>query len=124
MNMTGDMNMTMNSTDMANDTITETAGGVEPVSDDGRRRLQHSLSDAASGAVDKAKDVAGKAVDKTNEVITNVNDTLQSGANRVNDFIAGAQGNMTNGTEGNMTMNSTDMANDTIATEDEPVSNM
>merc|ERR1712078_566606 len=109
--------MTMNSTDMANDTITETAGGVEPVSDDGRRRLQQSLSDAvsgavdnaketASGAVDKAKDVAGKAVDKTNEVITNVNDTLQSGANRVNDFIAGAQGNMTNGTEGNMTMNS------------------
>merc|ERR1719439_206290 len=82
--MNATMNMTMNSTDMANDTITETAGGVEPVSDDGRRRLQQSLSDAvsgavdnaketASGAVDKAKDVAGKAVDKTNEVITNVN---------------------------------------------------
>merc|ERR1711981_608751 len=108
-------NMTMNGTEMANDTIAEGEMPVES-SDDGRRRLLQ-LGDAISGAVDNAKetakDVAGKVeeagkkvVDKANEVVNKVNETIQGAAGKVNDFVAGVQGNMT--------MNGTEMANDTI----------
>merc|ERR1711981_1072330 len=81
-----DANMTMNATEMANDTIAEGEMPVES-SDDGRRRLLQ-LGDAISGAVDNAKetakDVAGKVeetgkkvVDKANEVVNKVNETIQ-----------------------------------------------
>merc|ERR1711981_600659 len=114
MTMNGtEANMTMNATEMANDTIAEGEMPVES-SDDGRRRLLQ-LGDAISGAVDNAKETAKEVVDKANEVVNKVNETIQGAAGKVNDFVAGVQGNMTmNGTEGNMTMNGTEMANDTI----------
>merc|ERR1719313_935360 len=95
--------------------------------DDGRRRLMQleGLSDAAQGAVDKAKDVgmnvADKAQDvamtvgtKVNDTLTKVNDTAQAAVDKVNEFIGGASAS--NATMMNDTMmNGTEMANDTIA---------
>merc|ERR1719388_809863 len=70
----------MNGTEMANDTIAEMP--EEMAGDDGRRKLMQleGLSDAAQGAVDKAKDVGMNVADKAQDVAmtvgTKVNDTL------------------------------------------------
>ena len=133
MNATMDMNMTANATEMANDTIADAAEGM-PASDDGRRKLlqleglQDSVTDvvdkakdAASDAKDKVTDVANKAVDKATEIVDKANATLQAGVDKVNDFIGSAAGNVSalaNETEGNMTMNGTEMADDAIEGED------
>merc|ERR1711937_938007 len=120
----------MNGTEMANDTIAEMP--EEMAGDDGRRKLMQleGLSDAAQGAVDKAKDVgmnvADKAKDvamtvgtKVNDTLTKVNDTAQAAVDKVNEFIGGASASnatMMNDTMMNDTMmNGTEMANDTIA---------
>merc|ERR1711959_363950 len=115
MNATTDMNMTANATEMANDTIADAAEEM-PASDDGRRKLLQleNLQDSVTGVVDKAKDAASDAKDK-------VTATLQAGVDKVNDFIGSAAGNvsaLTNETEGNMTMNGTEMADDEIEGED------
>merc|ERR1719436_777343 len=85
------MNMTMNATEMANDTITDAAEEM-PASDDGRRKLLaghegHSDGDDHSHSDDDTMDM--------------MNDTMM-----------------------NMTMNATEMANDTItdAAEEMPAS--
>merc|ERR1711959_625910 len=139
MNATMDMNMTANATEMANDNIADAAEEM-PASDDGRRKLLQleGLQDSVTGVVDKAKDaasdakdkvtdVANKAVDKATEIVDKANATLQAGVDKVNDFIGSAAGNVSalaNETEGNMTMNGTEMANDTItdAAEEMPAS--
>merc|ERR1712060_64522 len=130
------MNMTMNGTDeMANDTIAE-APEEMPSSDGGRRKLLQleGLQDSVTGVVDKAKDtaanakdkvtdVANKAVDKATEIVDKANATLQAGVDKVNDFIGSAAGNVSalaNETEGNMTMNGTEMADDEIEGEEMP----
>merc|ERR1712060_158542 len=126
MNATMDMNMTANATEMANDTIAEEG--------EGRRKLlqleglQDSVTDvvdkakdAASDAKDKVTDVANKAVDKATDIVDKANATLQAGVDKVNDFIGSAAGNVSalaNETEGNMTMNGTEMADDAIEGED------
>merc|ERR1711907_559843 len=133
MNATMDMNMTANATEMANDTIADVAEEM-PASDDGRRKLLQleGLQDSVTGVVDKAKDaasdakdkvtdVANKAVDKATEIVDKANATLQAGVDKVNDFIGSAAGNVSalaNETEGNMTMNGTEMADDEIEGED------
>merc|ERR1711934_916465 len=133
MNATMDMNMTANATEMANDTITDATEEM-PASDDGRRKLLQleGLQDSVTGVVDKAKDaasdakdkvtdVANKAVDKATEIVDKANATLQAGVDKVNDFIGSAAGNVSalaNETEGNMTMNGTEMADDAIEGED------
>merc|ERR1712039_368764 len=133
MNATMDMNMTANATEMANDTIADAAEEM-PASDDGRRKLLQleGLQDSVTGVVDKAKDaasdakdkvtdVANKAVDKATEIVDKANATLQAGVDKVNDFIGSAAGNVSalaNETEGNMTMNGTEMADDEIEGED------
>merc|ERR1712060_807408 len=106
MNATMDMNMTANATEMANDTIADAAEEM-PASDDGRRKLLQleGLQDSVTGVVDKA------------------NATLQAGVDKVNDFIGSAAGNVSalaNETEGNMTMNGTEMADDAIDGEEMP----
>merc|ERR1712100_532801 len=133
MNATMDMNMTANATEMANDNIADAAEEM-PASDDGRRKLLQleGLQDSVTGVVDKAKDaasdakdkvtdVANKAVDKATEIVDKANATLQAGVDKVNDFIGSAAGNVSalaNETEGNMTMNGTEMADDEIEGED------
>merc|ERR1712188_212811 len=133
MNATMDMNMTANATEMANDTIAEDPEEM-PSTDDGRRMLLQldGLQDSVTGVVDKAKDaasnakdkvtdVANKAVDKATEIVDKANATLQVGVDKVNDFIGSAAGNVSalaNETEGNMTMNGTEMADDEIEGED------
>merc|ERR1712176_872142 len=118
MNATMDaMNMTANATEMANDTITDAAEEM-PASDDGRRMLLQldGLQDSVTGVVDKAKDAASNAKDKATA-------TLQAGVDKVNDFIGSAAGNVSalaNETEGNMTMNGTEMADDEIEGEEMP----
>merc|ERR1712060_628192 len=128
MNATMDMNMTANATEMANDTIAEEG--------EGRRKLlqleglQDSVTDvvdkakdAASDAKDKVTDVANKAVDKATDIVDKANATLQAGVDKVNDFIGSAAGNVSalaNETEGNMTMNGTEMADDEIEGEEMP----
>merc|ERR1712032_1342940 len=65
--------------------------------------------------------VANKAVDKATEIVDKANATLQAGVDKVNDFIGSAAGNVSalaNETEGNMTMNGTEMADDAIEGED------
>merc|ERR1712084_32945 len=99
-------NMTMNATEMANDTIADAAEEI-PASDDGRRKLLQleGLQDSVTGVVDKAKDaasdakdkvtdVANKAVDKATEIVDKANATLQAGVDKVNDFIGSAAGNV------------------------------
>merc|ERR1719161_98598 len=109
----------MNGTEMANDTIAEMP--EEMAGDDGRRKLMQleGLSDAAQGAVDKAKDVAMTVATKVNDTLTKVNDTAQAAVDKVNEFIGGASASnatMMNDTMMNDTMmNGTEMANDTIA---------
>merc|ERR1712205_107116 len=133
MNATMDMNMTANATEMANDTIADAAEEM-PASDDVRRKLlqleglQDSVTDvvdkakdAASDAKDKVTDVANKAVDKATDIVDKANATLQAGVDKVNDFIGSAAGNVSalaNETEGNMTMNGTEMSDDAIEGED------
>merc|ERR1712084_113114 len=135
MNATMDMNMTANATEMANDNIADAAEEI-PASDDGRRKLLQleNLQDSVTGVVDKAKDaasdakdkvtdVANKAVDKATEIVDKANATLQAGVDKVNDFIGSAAGNVSalaNETEGNMTMNGTEMADDEIEGEEAP----
>merc|ERR1711975_50489 len=109
MNATMDMNMTANATEMANDTIAEEG--------EGRRMLLQleGLQDSVTGVVDKAKDAASDAKDKVTDVVDKANATLQAGVDKVNDFIGSAAGNVSalaNETEGNMTMNGTEMADD------------
>merc|ERR1711881_808913 len=124
--------MTANATEMANDTIADAAEEM-PASDDGRRKLLQleNLQDSVTGVVDKAKDAASDAKDKVtdvaNKAVDKANATLQAGVDKVNDFIGSAAGNVSalaNETEGNMTMNGTEMANDTItdAAEEMPAS--
>merc|ERR1719401_891518 len=74
----------MNGTEMANDTIAEMP--EEMAGDDGRRKLMQleGLSDAAQGAVDKAKDVAMTVGTKVNDTLTKVNDTAQAAVDKVN----------------------------------------
>merc|ERR1712176_715789 len=123
MNATMDaMNMTANATEMANDTITDAAEEM-PASDDGRRMLLQldGLQDSVTGVVDKAKDAASN--DKDTEIVDKANATLQAGVDKVNDFIGSAAGNVSalaNETEGNMTMNGTEMADDEIEGEEMP----
>merc|ERR1712216_503839 len=128
-------NMTANATEMANDTIADAAEEM-PASDDGRRKLLQleGLQDSVTGVVDKAKDaasdakdkvtdVANKAVDKATDIVDKANATLQAGVDKVNDFIGSAAGNVSalaNETEGNMTMNGTEMADDEIEGEEMP----
>merc|ERR1712176_840045 len=125
MNATMDaMNMTANATEMANDTITDAAEEM-PASDDGRRMLLQldGLQDSVTGVVDKAKDAASNANDKATEIVDKANATLQAGVDKVNDFIGSAAGNVSalaNETEGNMTMNGTEMADDEIEGEEMP----
>merc|ERR1712176_1027918 len=132
MNATMDaMNMTANATEMANDTITDAAEEM-PASDDGRRMLLQldGLQDSVTGVVDKAKDAASNAKDKVTdvankaaEIVDKANATLQAGVDKVNDFIGSAAGNVSalaNETEGNMTMNGTEMADDEIEGEEMP----
>merc|ERR1711981_1503695 len=115
MNATMDMNMTENATEMANDTIADATEEM-PASDDGRRKLLQ-----LEGLKDSVTDVANKAVDKATEIVDKANATLQAGVDKVNDFIGSAAGNVSalaNETEGNMTMNGTEMADDAIEGED------
>merc|ERR1712084_206432 len=126
MNATMDMNMTANATEMANDNIADAAEEI-PASDDGRRKLLQleGLQDSVTGVVDKAKDAASDAKDKVTDVANKAVDKatapLQVGVDKVNDFIGSAAGNVSalaNETEGNMTMNGTEMADDEIEGED------
>merc|ERR1712060_298341 len=110
MNATMDMNMTANATEMANDTIAEEG--------EGRRMLLQleGLQDSVTGVVDKAKDAASDAKDK-------VTDVANKAVDKATDFIDTAAGNVSalaNETEGNMTMNGTDMADDAIEGEEMP----
>merc|ERR1712216_515187 len=86
--------------------------------DDGRRKLLQ-----LEGLQDNVTDVANKAVDKATEIVDKANATLQAGVDKVNDFIGSAAGNVSalaNETEGNMTMNGTEMADDEIEGEEMP----
>merc|ERR1712084_25546 len=122
MNATMDMNMTANATEMANDTIADAAEEM-PASDDGRRMLLQldGLQDSVTGVVDKAKDAASDAKDKVTDVANKAVDKATEVVDKANDFIGSAAGNVSalaNETEGNMTMNGTEMADDEIEGED------
>merc|ERR1719327_107993 len=118
------MNMTANATEMANDTITDAAEEM-PASDDGRRMLLQldGLQDSVTGVVDKAKDAASNAKDKVTDVANKAVDKATEIVDKANDFIGSAAGNVSalaNETEGNMTMNGTEMADDEIEGEEMP----
>merc|ERR1711959_613125 len=130
-------NMTMNGTDdMANDTITDAAEEM-PASDDGRRKLLaghegHSDDDT----MDMMNDTMGNMTingtdDMANETITDAAEEMPASDDGRRKLLEGHEGHsdddtmdMMNDTMGNMTMNATEMANDTItdAAEEMPAS--
>merc|ERR1712216_935423 len=141
-------NMTMNATEMANDTITDAAEEM-PASDDGRRKLLeghegHSDGDDHEGhsdddTMDMMNDTMGNmtanATEMANDTITDAAEEMPASDDRRRKLLEGHEGHsdgddhshsdddtmdMMNDAMGNMTMNGTDdMANDTIAEDPE-----
>merc|ERR1719188_626133 len=126
----------MNATEMANDTITDAAEEM-PASDDGRRKLLaghegHSDDDT----MDMMNDTMGNMTmngtdDMANDTITDAAEEMPASDDGRRKLLAGHEGHsdddtmdMMNDTMGNMTMNATEMANDTItdAAEEMPAS--
>merc|ERR1719506_3102112 len=136
--------MTANATEMANDTITDAAEEM-PASDDGRRKLLeghegHSDDDT----MDMMNDTMGNMTmngtdDMANDTITDAAEEMPASDDGRRKLLEGHEGHsdgddhshsdddtmdMMNDTMGNMTMNGTEMANDTItdAAEEMPAS--
>merc|ERR1719364_321915 len=133
----------MNATEMANDTITDAAEEM-PASDDGRRKLlagheghsdgdDHSHSD--DDTMDMMNDTMGNmtmnATEMANDTITDAAEEMPASDDGRRKLLAGHEGHsnddtmdMMNDTMMNMTMNATEMANDTItdAAEEMPAS--
>merc|ERR1719390_304069 len=129
------MNMTANATEMANDTITDAAEEM-PASDDGRRKLLeghegHSDDDTMDMMNDTMGNMTANATEMANDTITDAAEEMPASDDGRRKLLAGHEGHsdddtmdMMNDTMGNMTMNATEMANDTItdAAEEMPAS--
>merc|ERR1719454_2116477 len=136
--------MTMNGTDdMANDTITDAAEEM-PASDDGRRKLlegheghsdgddhSHSDDDTMDMMNDTMGNMTANATEMANDTITDAAEEMPASDDGRRKLLEGHEGHsdddtmdMMNDTMGNMTMNATEMANDTItdAAEEMPAS--
>merc|ERR1712070_298183 len=132
-------NMTMNATEMANDTITDAAEEM-PASDDGRRKLLeghegHSDDDTMDMMNDTMGNMTMNATEMANDTITDAAEEMLASDDGRRKLLEDHEGHsdgddhshsdddtmdMMNDTMGNMTMNATDdMANDTIAEDPE-----
>merc|ERR1711959_456563 len=119
------MNMTANATEMANDTITDAAEEM-PASDDGRRKLLashegHSDDDTMDMMNDTMMNMTANATEMANDTIAEDPEEMPASDDGRRKLLAGHEGHsdddtmdMMNDTMGNMTMNATEMANDTI----------
>merc|ERR1711885_63460 len=137
------MGMTANATEMANDTITDAAEEM-PASDDGRRKLLeghegHSDDDTMDMMNDTMGNMTMNATEMANDTITDAAEEMPASDDGRRKLLEGHEGHsdgddhshsdddtmdMMNDTMGNMTMNATEMANDTItdAAEEMPAS--
>merc|ERR1719174_3510032 len=136
-------NMTANATEMANDTITDAAEEM-PASDDGRRKLLeghegHSDDDTMDMMNDTMGNMTANATEMANDTITDAAEEMPASDDGRRKLLEAHEGHsdgddhshsdddtmdMMNDTMGNMTMNATEMANDTItdAAEEMPAS--
>merc|ERR1719181_72247 len=136
-------NMTANATEMANDTIAEDPEEM-PASDDGRRKLLeghegHSDDDTMDMMNDTMGNMTANATEMANDTITDAAEEIPASDDGRRKLLEGHEGHsdgddhshsdddtmdMMNDTMGNMTMNATEMANDTItdAAEEMPAS--
>merc|ERR1712188_155149 len=123
------MGMTMNGTEMADDEIEGEDAEEMPASDDGRRKL---LGDDTMDMMnDTMMNMTANATEMANDTITDAAEEMPASDDGRRKLLAGHEGHsdddtmdMMNDTMGNMTMNATEMANDTItdAAEEMPAS--
>merc|ERR1712078_554943 len=120
-------NMTMNGTEMADDEIEgEEMPEEMPASDDGRRKLLaghegHSDDDTMDMMNDTMMNMTMNATEMANDTITDAAEEMPASDDGRRKLLAGHEGHsdddtmdMMNDTMMNMTMNATEMANDTI----------
>merc|ERR1719145_385387 len=112
------MNMTMNATEMANDTITDAAEEM-PASDDGRRKLLaghegHSDDDTMDMMNDTMMNMTMNATEMANDTITDAAEEMPASDDGRRKLLAGHEGHSDGDDHSHSDDDTMDMMNDTM----------